>query len=89
MIKWENREITAEPLSVIAANEDPVTCAIYTSDNNLLELEGWRHFKGITKREKKFQQMVNQSKLHSFCTAPKYKYGYEVPAKSLQTCHGA
>ena len=23
--------------------------------------------------------MVNQSKLHSFCTALKYKYGYKVP----------
>ena len=22
--------------------------------------------------------MVNQAKLHSYCTAPRYKYGYEV-----------
>ena len=30
---------------------------------NLLEMEGWRHFKGVAKHQKKFQQMVNQAKL--------------------------
>ena len=48
MIEWENGEITAEPLSIIAA-DDPVTCAIYARDNNLLELDGWKHFKQIVK----------------------------------------
>ncbi len=28
MIKWENGEVTSEPLAIIAA-DDPVTCAIY------------------------------------------------------------
>ena len=34
-IEWENGEITDEPLSIIAA-DDPVTCAIYARENNLL-----------------------------------------------------
>jgi hypothetical protein len=55
MIEWENGEITSEPLSIIA-KDDPVTCAIYARDNDLLELEGWRRFKGIAKREQKFQR---------------------------------
>jgi len=35
MIEWENGEITSEALSVIAAN-DPVTCALYGKENDLL-----------------------------------------------------
>ena len=78
MIEWENGEITNEPLSVIAA-DDPVTCAIYARDNGLLDKPGWKRFKSIAKREKKFTRMVNQAKLRSYNTAPRYKYGFEVP----------
>ena len=78
MIEWENGEITSEPLSLIAA-DDPVTCALYAKDNDLLELPGWKHFKGIAKCQQKLLHMVNQDKLRSYCTAPKYKYGFEVP----------
>lgn len=77
-IEWETGEITKEPLNVIAA-DDPVTCAIYARENNLLDVPGWKRFKPIAKREKKFIRMVNQAKLRSFRTAPKYKYGFEVP----------
>jgi hypothetical protein len=62
MIEWENGKVTAEPLSVIA-KDDPFTCAIYARDNNLLELEGWRHFKSIANRELKFRCLINQAKL--------------------------
>jgi hypothetical protein len=41
MVEWENGEITAEPLSIIAA-DDPVSCAIYARDNNLLDVDGWK-----------------------------------------------
>jgi Reverse transcriptase (RNA-dependent DNA polymerase) len=66
-----------EPLSVIA-RDDPIMCAIYARDNNLLELEGRRQFKGIANRELKFRRLVNQAKLRSYRLAPRYKYGYEV-----------
>jgi len=78
MVEWENGEITTEPLAVIAA-DDPVTCAIYARENGLLDEPGWKRFKSIAKREKKFIRMVNQAKLRSFNTAPRYKYGFEVP----------
>ena len=78
MIEWENGEITAEPLRAIAA-DDPVTCAIYARENGLLETPGWTRFKKIAAREKKFVRMVKQAKLRSFNTAPRYKYGFEVP----------
>jgi hypothetical protein len=69
MIEWENGEVTAEPLSVIA-KDDPITCAIYARDNNLLDLEGWRRFKSIANRELKFRRLVNQAKLRSYRLAP-------------------
>lgn len=77
-VEWENGEVTFEPLSVIAA-DDPVTCAIYARDNDLLDKAGWKRFKRIANREKKLIRMANQAKLRSFRTAPRFKYGYELP----------
>jgi hypothetical protein len=92
MAEWENGEIMSEPLGIIAA-DDPVTCAIYARENELLEDPGWKRFKGIAKQQKKMFQMANQAKLRSFRTAPKYMYGFEVPrdydqAKRLDTRNG-
>ena len=92
MIEWETGEITAEPLSVIAA-DDPVTCAIYAKQNDLLNVDGWKRFKNIANRQKKLLRMANQAKLRSFRLAPKYKYGFEVPrdykhAKELDERNG-
>jgi hypothetical protein len=77
-VEWENGEITYEPLSVIAA-DDPVSCAIYAQDNGLLDTPGWKRFKRIAKRQKVFFRLVNQAKLRSFRTAPRFKYGFEIP----------
>jgi hypothetical protein len=82
----ENGEITSEPLKVIAA-DDPVSCAIYARENDLLDKPGWKRFKHIAKQEKKFACMVNQAKLRSFNTAPRYKYGFEGPRTYEQALH--
>ena len=76
MLEWENGEITSEPLNAIAA-DDPVICAIYADENNLLELHGWKRFRTITKKRKKMIRMADQAKLRSFRTTPKYQYGFE------------
>jgi hypothetical protein len=47
--------------------------------STLLDTPGWKRFKHIAKSEKKFTRMVNQAKLRSYNTAPRYKYGFEVP----------
>ena len=78
MVEWETGEITSEPLSIIA-KDDPVTCAIYARDNNLLDIEGWKRFKGLAKREKKLLRLVKQAKLRSYRTAPRFKHGFEIP----------
>ena len=49
-VEWETGEITFEPLSIIAA-DDPVTCAAYAKDNDLLALEGWHRFRCLAKKD--------------------------------------
>ena len=46
MIEWEAGEITEEPLNIIA-QDDPVTCAAYAKQHNLLELPEWKKLKHI------------------------------------------
>jgi hypothetical protein len=77
MVEWENGDTTMEPLQIIA-QDDPVTCAIYAKNNGLLDTPGWKHFKSIAKRQKKFTRMVNQAKLRSHSTVTKFKSGYQI-----------
>ena len=51
LVRWENDEITSEPLGAMAA-DDPVSCAQYALDNNLLDTDGWRRFKKLAKTQK-------------------------------------
>ena len=76
--EWENGEITPKPLSIIAAG-DLVTCAIYAKESDLLDTPGWKQFKRLAKRAKKFLRAINQAKLRSYNRAPKFKHGFEVP----------
>ena len=77
-LEWENGEITYEPLRTISA-DDPVTCAIYARDKGLLDEPGWKQFKCLALRERQLIRQVNQSKLRSYHTAPRYKFGYPIP----------
>ena len=77
-IEWENGEQTWEPLHLLA-QDDPVSCAKYAKEQQLLNTDGWKRFRRIARREKKMMRQVNQAKLRSFRTAPRYKYGIEVP----------
>ena len=78
-VSWENREVACKSLLSILAKSDPVSCAIYGKDNNLLHLPGWTRFKRLAKRQKKLIHIANQAKLQSFRTRPMYKLGVLVP----------
>jgi hypothetical protein len=43
LVKWETRETKYEPLKMIAT-VDPVTCAEYARENDLLNIDGWKQF---------------------------------------------
>jgi hypothetical protein len=76
--EWENGEITSEPLTIFG-KDDPVSCAVYARENDLLDEPGWKRFKSIARREKKMLRMVNQARLRAAKTAPRYKFGYHIP----------
>jgi hypothetical protein len=78
LVKWENWEITTEPLSVIAAN-NPVTCAVYAREHDLLDVEGWKRFWNLAKRKKHFLHRIKQAKMKSYLQSMKYKFGYRIP----------
>ncbi len=78
ILEWENGEITYEPLDLIA-KDDPVTCALYARENDLLSTPGWKRFRQIAKRQKVLNRMLNQTKLKSFHRSRRYKYGIELP----------
>ena len=61
-VEWETGEITFEPLSFIAA-DDPVTCATYVKENDLLALEGWHRFRKLAKKDKVLARAIKQSKI--------------------------
>ena len=57
-----DREITYEPLSVIAA-DDPVTCAAYAEQHDLLAVEGWYRFRSLAKKDEVLARAIKQSKM--------------------------
>ena len=78
LIKWSTGEQTWEPLTTICKT-DPITPAIYARDNDLFGTYGWKHLRRHAKNDKKLVRLVNQAKLRSFRTAPRFKYGVELP----------
>ena len=59
LVEWETGEKTYEPLSVLAA-DDPVTCATYAKENDLLYIDGWKRFRNLAKRDKILTRAVMQ-----------------------------
>ena len=50
MVEWETGEITEEPLSIIT-QDNPVTCAAYAKQHNLLYQPEWIKLKHIAKHQ--------------------------------------
>ena len=48
LVDWETAEKTYEPLSVLAA-DDPLTCATYAKENDLLHIDGSKRFRNLAK----------------------------------------
>lgn len=82
-VKWENGEVTYEPLGIIAKS-DPVSVAIYGRDNNLLHLDGWKRFRRLAQKQKKLLRLANQAKLYAFRNRIVYKFGIQVPQNHEQ-----
>ena len=64
MTNRKNGEISFEPLHIIAA-DDPVPCATYACENDLLDLRGWKRFKKIAMKQQNLFYKANQGNLRS------------------------
>ena len=51
MVEWDTGEITEELLSIID-QDDPLTCAAYAKEHNVLHLPRWSKLKHIAKHQK-------------------------------------
>ena len=71
LVDWETGEKTYEPLSVLVA-DDPVTCATYAKQNDLLHIDGWKRFRNLAKRDKILTRAVPQSKIRQASRSNKY-----------------
>ena len=77
-VEWETGEITFEPLSIIAA-ADPVTCAAYAKEHDLLALEGWHRFRSLARKDKVLARAIKQSKIRQVRRSQTYMCGYVIP----------
>ena len=82
-VEWETKENTFEPLSIIAA-DDPVTCAAYAEENDLLALEGWRRFRSLAKKDKVLARAIKQSKIMQVRRSQTYMFGYLIPRNYME-----
>ena len=79
LVVWEDGSQTYEPLDVVA-KDDPVTCAIYARDNDLLDLPGWKRLKLVARNEHRINRFINVSKSSfKFDPRPKHKFGFQIP----------
>ena len=78
MVEWETGEITKEPLSIIAA-DDPITCAAYVKEHNLLHLPESNKLKHIAKHQKTLTRAINQTKTRHVQRSATYQFGYLIP----------
>ena len=77
-IEWETDEVTFEPLSVIAA-DDPITCAAYAKEKKLYNLDGWKRFRHLIKKEKHLTRAIKQFKIRQVRHSKKYMFGFLIP----------
>jgi hypothetical protein len=82
-VAWEDGSETKEPLSLIK-KDDPVTCAKYAKENNLLDIPGWKSLKHIATRTKVFERMVKPAKLFSQRNGPIFKFGVRFPRNKAE-----
>ena len=75
-----------EPLSIIAA-DDPVTCASYAKENDLLALEGWRRFRSLAKKDKVLARAIKQSKIRQVRRSQTYMLGISSPETTWRPCN--
>ena len=76
-------EITFQPLSIIAS-DDPLTCAAYAEENDLLALEGWHRFRSLAKKDIVLARAIKQSKIRQVRRSQIHMFGYLIPRNYME-----
>ena len=84
MFKWNGRlgRLLLNP-SVIAA-DDPVTCAAYAKEHDLLPVEGWCRFRNLAKKDKVLARAIKQSKMRQVRRSQTYMFGFLIPRNYIE-----
>ena len=77
-VEWESGEITYEPLTLIS-KDDPIPCAVYAKNHDLLDTTGWKHPKRYAKTSKRLIRAVKQSRIRQVRASAQYQHGFHVP----------
>ena len=78
MVEWESGEVTYVPLTLIS-KDDPITCAVYAKEHDLLDTTGWKHLKRYAKTSKRLIGAVKQSRIRQVRASARYQHGFQVP----------
>ena len=82
-----DREIAEEPLSNIA-QDDPVTCAVYAKQHNLLHLPRWNMLIYIAKHQMTLTRAINQTKIRQGRKSATYLLFYQPKDDNRQVKSG-
>ena len=78
LVEWGDNTQSFEPLNVIA-EDNPIACAHYAKDNNLLNTRGWKHFKNLLRSEFSINAAFSVNKQAFNPNSIKFKFGLQVP----------
>ena len=70
-------------LSIIAA-DDPVTCAAYAKENDLLALVRLCRFRNLAKKDKVLARAIKQSKIRQVRRSQTYMFRYLIPRNYME-----
>ena len=78
MVKWETGEITEEPLSIIAG-DDQVTCGGFGKKHNLINLPGCKRSIDIARNQKCLTRAIIQTRKRQDRRSATDQFGYQIP----------
>ena len=66
------------------AADDPVTCAAYAKENDLLALEGWCRFRNLAKKDKVLARAIKQCKIRQVRRSQTYMFEYLISRNYME-----
>jgi hypothetical protein len=82
-ILWDDGTTPMEPLNSVA-KDNPVSCANYAKEHDLLYTKGWKRFETIPNREMKMRRMSKHVQADDCRYEPVYMFAVQVPKSSKQ-----